>query len=134
MREGEITSFCERGIDDDAGRYRLTFSTKARDFGSLSMKPGTSFNARPLISATVVVFPFRCASPAREYGGYSRNVLDKRLRPMEIVGGLVAIVGTAASFSSEAVQRMVTVAATGGGMLRHPSGALSPSRPSADLR
>jgi hypothetical protein len=25
MREGKITSLCERGIDDDAGRYRLTF-------------------------------------------------------------------------------------------------------------
>jgi len=25
MREGRITSRCERGIDEDAGRYRLTF-------------------------------------------------------------------------------------------------------------
>jgi hypothetical protein len=25
MREGKITSRCERGIDQDAGRYRLTF-------------------------------------------------------------------------------------------------------------
>lgn len=25
MREGKITSRCERGVDDDAGRYRLTF-------------------------------------------------------------------------------------------------------------
>lgn len=25
MREGEITSLCERGIDQDAGLYRLTF-------------------------------------------------------------------------------------------------------------
>ncbi len=25
MREGRITSRCERGIDTDAGRYRLTF-------------------------------------------------------------------------------------------------------------
>jgi len=25
MREGKITSVCERGVDDDAGRYRLTF-------------------------------------------------------------------------------------------------------------
>lgn len=25
MREGRITSLCERGIDNDAGRYRLTF-------------------------------------------------------------------------------------------------------------
>lgn len=25
MRDGTITSLCERGIDEDAGRYRLTF-------------------------------------------------------------------------------------------------------------
>ena len=25
MREGRITSRCERGLDQDAGRYRLTF-------------------------------------------------------------------------------------------------------------
>lgn len=25
MREGRITSRCERGMDEDAGRYRLTF-------------------------------------------------------------------------------------------------------------
>jgi hypothetical protein len=25
MHEGAITSLCERGLDDDAGRYRLTF-------------------------------------------------------------------------------------------------------------
>jgi uncharacterized protein DUF6522 len=25
MREGKITSLCERGLDNDAGRYRLTF-------------------------------------------------------------------------------------------------------------
>ncbi|HEU4603492.1 MAG TPA: DUF6522 family protein [Steroidobacteraceae bacterium] len=25
MRNGRITSLCERGVDEDAGRYRLTF-------------------------------------------------------------------------------------------------------------
>lgn len=30
MREGTITSLCERGIDDDSGRYRLTFFSKNR--------------------------------------------------------------------------------------------------------
>ena len=29
MRANEITSVCEHGVDDDAGRYRLTFFTKA---------------------------------------------------------------------------------------------------------
>lgn len=30
MREGAITSSCERGIVDDAGRYRLIFFYKSR--------------------------------------------------------------------------------------------------------
>jgi hypothetical protein len=30
MREGTLTSRCERGIDGDEGRYRLTFSTAQR--------------------------------------------------------------------------------------------------------
>ena len=25
LRAGQITSFCERGVDDDRGRFRLTF-------------------------------------------------------------------------------------------------------------
>lgn len=32
MREGRITSLCERGIDDDEGRYRLTFFSERRRF------------------------------------------------------------------------------------------------------
>ena len=30
LRKGKITSLCERGIDEDAGRYRLTFFHKNR--------------------------------------------------------------------------------------------------------
>ena len=30
MREGKLTSSCERGVDDDAGRYRLTFFHEGR--------------------------------------------------------------------------------------------------------
>ena len=30
MREGEITSLCEHGVDDDAGTYRLTFFYRNR--------------------------------------------------------------------------------------------------------
>jgi Family of unknown function (DUF6522) len=30
MQEGAITSSCERGIEDDAGRYRLIFFYKSR--------------------------------------------------------------------------------------------------------
>lgn len=32
MRAGEITSLCETGVDDDAGRFRLTFRHGARSF------------------------------------------------------------------------------------------------------
>jgi hypothetical protein len=32
MREGRITSLCERGVDDDDGRYRLTFFSERRRF------------------------------------------------------------------------------------------------------
>ncbi|HLH11083.1 MAG TPA: DUF6522 family protein [Methylovirgula sp.] len=32
MREGGITSLCERGIDADEGRYRLTFLSPGRSF------------------------------------------------------------------------------------------------------
>jgi hypothetical protein len=30
MRKGKITSLCERGIDQDAGRHRLTFFHRKR--------------------------------------------------------------------------------------------------------
>jgi hypothetical protein len=32
IREGKITSLCERGVDEDAGRYRLTFFLENRRF------------------------------------------------------------------------------------------------------
>jgi len=32
MREGMITSLCERGIDEDKGRYRLTFFSQNKRF------------------------------------------------------------------------------------------------------
>lgn len=32
IREGKITSLCERGVDEDAGRYRLTFFFGNRRF------------------------------------------------------------------------------------------------------
>jgi hypothetical protein len=32
MRDGRITSLCERGVDEDAGRYRLTFFHGKRRF------------------------------------------------------------------------------------------------------
>jgi hypothetical protein len=32
MREGRISSLCERGIDEDEGRYRVTFFSGSRRF------------------------------------------------------------------------------------------------------
>ena len=32
MRNGRITSLCERGTDEDAGRHRLTFRFRDRSF------------------------------------------------------------------------------------------------------
>jgi hypothetical protein len=32
IREGKITTLCERGFDEDAGRYRLTFFYENRRF------------------------------------------------------------------------------------------------------
>jgi hypothetical protein len=40
MREGKIKSLCERGLDEDAGRYRLTFSYESRRFRLLVDEEG----------------------------------------------------------------------------------------------
>lgn len=40
MREGKITTLCERGIDDDEGRHRLTFFSESRRFRILVDKEG----------------------------------------------------------------------------------------------
>jgi hypothetical protein len=41
MRKGEITSLCERGVNEDAGRYRLTFFHKSRRFRLVVDETGT---------------------------------------------------------------------------------------------
>ena len=55
MREGKITSLCERGIDDDAGRYRLTFFYENARFrlvvdeaGNVVHRSTIDFGNRPL--------------------------------------------------------------------------------------
>ena len=55
MRKGEITSLCERGVDKDAGRYRLTFFHKSRRFrliidetGAIIRRLSINFGDRPL--------------------------------------------------------------------------------------
>jgi hypothetical protein len=55
MRKGEITSVCEHGVNEDAGRYRLTFFHKSRRFRLVVDGTGTDiqrsivdFGDRPL--------------------------------------------------------------------------------------
>jgi hypothetical protein len=55
LREGAITSLCERGIDDDSGRYRLTFFSKTRRFrlvvderGAIVQRSAIDFGDMPL--------------------------------------------------------------------------------------
>ncbi len=40
MREGKITSRCERGIDQDVGRYRLTFFHERRNLSFIVDEAG----------------------------------------------------------------------------------------------
>ena len=55
LREGAITSLCERGIDDDSGRYRLTFFSETRRFrvvvderGAILQRSAIDFGNMPL--------------------------------------------------------------------------------------
>lgn len=55
MREGTITSLCERGIDEDAGRYRLTFFSDRRrlrllvdHFGNVVQRSSVDFGEQGL--------------------------------------------------------------------------------------
>lgn len=55
MHDGRITSLCEKGVDDDAGRFRLTFFSPNRRFRLLVDEAGTilqrstiDFGDRPL--------------------------------------------------------------------------------------
>jgi hypothetical protein len=55
MRKGEITSLCERGVNEDAERYRLKFFHKSRRFrlvvdgtGSVIQRSTVDFGDRPL--------------------------------------------------------------------------------------
>jgi Family of unknown function (DUF6522) len=55
LREGRITSLCERGIDEDSGRYRLTFFSENRRFrllvdetGNVVQRSAIDFCDRPL--------------------------------------------------------------------------------------
>jgi Family of unknown function (DUF6522) len=58
MRKGAITSLCERGIDADAGRFRMTFFYKSRRLrlvvdaaGNILQRSTIDFGDRPLPDA-----------------------------------------------------------------------------------
>ena len=55
MHDGAITSLCEQGVDQDAGRYRLTFFYRSRRFrltldeaGQILQRSTIDFGDRPL--------------------------------------------------------------------------------------
>lgn len=55
LRSHDITSLCEHGIDEDAGRYRLTFFHKNRrlrlivdDSGGVVQRSSIDFGDRPM--------------------------------------------------------------------------------------
>jgi hypothetical protein len=55
LREGAITSLCERGNDEDLGRYRLTFFSETRrfrlvvdEFGLVLQRTSIDFGNLPL--------------------------------------------------------------------------------------
>jgi hypothetical protein len=44
MRQGKLTSIFEKGVDGDAGRYRLTFWLDAKQFRVVVNEQGTLLN------------------------------------------------------------------------------------------
>ena len=57
LRAGQITSFCERGLDNDRGRFRLTFLHKSKrlrlvldELGRVVRQSTIDFGNRPLPS------------------------------------------------------------------------------------
>ena len=58
IRVGEVTSLCEQGREEDAGRYRLTFFHRSRRFrivvdevGRVLQRSTIEFGERPLPAA-----------------------------------------------------------------------------------
>ena len=64
MREGKITSLCERGVDEDAGRYRLTFFSENRRFRLLVDETGNVVQR-----STIDFGDRRLPTPMRRPGG-----------------------------------------------------------------
>ena len=62
MREGKLTSSCERGVDEDAGRYRLTFFHEGRRLRLITDNDGRiirrsliDFGNRPPVAGSVSI-------------------------------------------------------------------------------
>jgi hypothetical protein len=58
MREGKVTILCERGVDEDIGRHRLTFFCGSRHFrlivdeaGNVVQRSSVNFSDHPLPAA-----------------------------------------------------------------------------------
>jgi hypothetical protein len=77
MREGRITSLCERGTGEDDGRYRLTFFSSNRRFrlivnetGRIVQRLGLDFGDRPMPASAHI--PGRSESGRHERRGETR--------------------------------------------------------------
>ena len=53
MREGKITVLCERGVDEDAGRYRMTFFHANRRFRLVVDEGGNAEGGNAVQRSTV---------------------------------------------------------------------------------
>jgi len=65
MREGKITVLSERGVDEDAGRYRLNFFYENRRFRLVVDEEGNAtsyFNAQ-ILSMTLLLVSEQSARP-----------------------------------------------------------------------
>jgi hypothetical protein len=68
MRRGEITSLCERGVNEDAGRYRLTFFCKGRRFRLIIDRTGTVVQRSTIDFGDRPLRPRQAARPPRQVG------------------------------------------------------------------
>ena len=62
LRDGEITSRCEAGLDDDAGRWRLTFYSGGRALRLVVDENGTILSRSTFPSHAPVASPLDLAT------------------------------------------------------------------------
>ena len=90
VRSGQITSLCERGVDADAGHYRLTFFHKSKRLrfvvdgrGQIIRRSTIDFGDRPLPTQSVT----QTWSIARTVVGRAPIALSPRCDAQTIVPG-----------------------------------------------